>query len=263
VNLRQLLTGRVLAGTILAVVLVAAAGWLGTWQLDAWQARRTAEARDLTRLDPVPMADVMGPDEPFPGRDVGRPVDVTGSWLPDGTFFVSGRRGDGGDGYWVVTPLRTGSGDPGAEGRGAAVLVVRGWSATPEAPPVSGSASVTGWLQPPEGATGLVDDDPGDDVVPQLQIADAVQRVDTDLYSAYVVGQEPTDGLAAAELEALPEVGRFTALRNLLYALEWWVFGAFAAFVWWRWVRDEQAVTAATPEGDGEPRDAEDPGPDR
>ena len=26
--------------------------------------------------------------------------------------------------------------------------------------------------------------------------------------------------------------------RNLLYALEWVVFAAFAAFVWWRYVRD-------------------------
>ncbi|HEX8780852.1 MAG TPA: SURF1 family protein [Nocardioides sp.] len=234
---RSLLTGRVVAGTLLAVVLVGIAGWLGGWQLDAWQARRAAEARDLTRLDPVPLSDVMGPDAPFPGNDVGRPVDVTGTWLPDGTFFVSGREDDGVAGYWVVTPVRV---------EDSAVLVVRGWSPTPQAPPVTGRTEVTGWLQPPDGATGLVDDDPADDVVPQLQVADALQRVDTDLYGAYVVGQQPTAGLEAAELEALPEVGRFTALRNLLYALEWWFFGAFAAFVWWRWVRDEQAVTAAT-----------------
>lgn len=234
---RSPITRRLVAGTLLALVLVGVAGWLGTWQLDAWQARRAAEARDLTRLDPVPLADVMGPDDAFPGADVGRPVDVAGTWKPEGTFFVSGREGDGRDGYWVVTPLDVG---------GSAVLVVRGWSPEPSAPAVSGRSEVTGWLQPPEGATGLVDDDPTDDVVPQLQVADALQRVDTDLYGAYVVGQQPTAGLEAAELEALPEVGRFTALRNLLYALEWWFFGAFAAFVWWRWVRDEQAVTAAT-----------------
>jgi cytochrome oxidase assembly protein ShyY1 len=230
------------AGTVLAAVLVATAGWLGSWQLEAWQARRAAESRDLTRLDPVPLTEVMGPDDPFPGTEVGRPVDLTGTWVPGGTFFVSGRKGADADGYWVVTPLRTGAaGSP-------AVLVVRGWSPAPDAPPVTGRAAVTGWLQPPEGATGLVDDDPTDDVVPQLRVADALQRVDTDLYGAYVVGQDPTAGLEAAELEALPEAGRFTALRNLLYALEWWFFGAFAAFVWWRWVRDEQAVTAATDE---------------
>jgi hypothetical protein len=25
----------------------------------------------------------------------------------------------------------------------------------------------------------------------------------------------------------------------LLYALEWWVFGGFAVFLWWRWCSDE------------------------
>ena len=37
----------------------------------------------------------------------------------------------------------------------------------------------------------------------------------------------------------VPPVSGFTALRNLLYAVEWWIFGAFAFFVWWRWCRDE------------------------
>jgi hypothetical protein len=48
-----------------------------------------------------------------------------------------------------------------------------------------------------------------------------------------------------AELEALPEPSRFTGVRNLLYAFEWWVFGAFAGFIWWRWRRD--ATTAEVP----------------
>ena len=109
----------------------------------------------------------------------------------------------------------------------------------------TGSGSITGWLQPPEG-NGSFDDDPDDDVVPQLRIADAIQRVDNDLYSAYVVDTAPRDGLRQATLDSLPEVGRFTALRNLLYALEWWVFGGFAAFIWWRWVHDERAINRVT-----------------
>ena len=84
----------------------------------------------------------------------------------------------------------------------------------------------------------VTDDDPTDDVFPEIRVADAVQRVDVDLYSAYVVARSPADGLEAAELEALPEPGRFTGVRNLLYAFEWWVFGAFAAFIWWRWRQD-------------------------
>ena len=45
-----------------------------------------------------------------------------------------------------------------------------------------------------------------------------------------------------------------TGLRNLLYAIEWWFFGAFAAFIWWRWVRDEESGRDAdhTPDGAGE-----------
>ena len=39
-----------------------------------------------------------------------------------------------------------------------------------------------------------------------------------------------------------PEASTFTAVRNLLYAVEWWVFGLFAAFLWWRWTQDARAA---------------------
>lgn len=230
---RRLLAGHLLGVHLLAVVLVAAAGWLGWWQVEAWQDRREAEASDLTRMAPAPLTDVMGPDDPFPGDQVGRPVTGTGEWLRAGTFFVAGREHAGREGYWVVTPLDLGE---------AAVLVVRGWSQDPSAPVPRGPVDLVGWLQPTEGATGLVDEDPSDDVLPQLRVADAVQRVDTDLFGAYVVldaARTPLEpGLEPADLAALPEVGRFTAVHNLLYGVEWWFFGAFAAFIWWRHVRD-------------------------
>lgn len=233
VPVRRFLTAHLVGVHLLAVVLVAAAGWLGWWQLSAWQAGREAEATDLTRLEPIPLTEVFGPDDPFPGDQVGRPVRLAGEWLPEGTIFVAGREHDGRDGYWVVTPVDVG---------GAAVLVVRGWSERPTATPPQGATQVVGWLQPSEGATGLVDEDPTDDVLPQLRVADAIQRIDTDLFGGYVV-LDPSRAtlepdLAPADLAALPEAGRFTALRNLLYAIEWWFFGAFAAFIWWRHVRD-------------------------
>jgi cytochrome oxidase assembly protein ShyY1 len=179
----------------------------------------------------------MGPDDPFPGTKVGQPVTVAGTWVPDGTVYVSGRERDGQDGYWVVTPLAVGGPDA------PALPVVRGWVADPdEAPaPPTGAGDVVAWLQSPEG-TGETDTDPTDDVLPQLRIADVIQHVDQDLYGAYGVAREPGPGLEAATLDQLPDAGAFTGIRNLLYAIEWWFFGAFAAFIWWRWVSDATKV---------------------
>lgn len=254
---RTYLTPRMLGAHLLAIICTAAAVGLGLWQFDAWQARRTAEAVDLTQDPAAPLGDVMGADDPFPGQRIGQPVEVAGTWLPEGTIYVEGREHQGADGYWVVTPLTTGTAaDP-------ALPIVRGWVADPaDAPaPPTGSADLVGWLQPSEG-TGALDDDPSDDVFPQLRIADLVQRVDPDLYSAYAVldasrGSTTNDGasgLEPADLAQLPPASTFTALRNLLYAIEWWFFGGFAVFIWWRFVvdeRGERGVAVADAEASG------------
>jgi len=237
------LAPRLWLGHLIAMVLVVTALLLGLWQLDAWQARRADEARDLTRSAAVPLAEVMGPDDPFPGRSVGQPVEVAGTWLTDGTVFVSGREHDGTDGFWMVTPMAVGdAGDP-------ALPVVLGWVADPDGAPAppEGGVTLVGWLQPPEG-TGARDDDPSDDVLTQLRIADIVQHVDQDLYGAYAIARDGVDGLPAADLAALPDAGRFTAIRNFFYAIEWWFFGAFAVLIWWRWVGEMLA-----PKPDDEP----------
>jgi surfeit locus 1 family protein len=244
------LAPRMWLGHLVALALVAAAVLLGVWQLDAWQTRRADEARDLTRADPVALSSVMGPDDPFPGRSVGQPVTLGGDWVPSGTVFVSGRERDGHDGYWMVTPLAIGGAD------GPAMPVVLGWVADPaDAPaPPEGDDELVGWLQPPEG-NGTVDTDPGDDVLPQLRIADLVQHVDQDLYGGYAVAQQGVAGLPAADLVELPDAGRFTAVRNLFYALEWWFFGAFAVLIWWRWVTEQLALPTDEPQ----PEDEEQP----
>ncbi len=231
---------------LLALVLVGIAVGLGLWQYDAWQAHRAAEAVDLTHAEPIPLADAIGPDDPFPGNRVGQPVTVSGTWVPDGTVYVSGRVHEGADGFWVVTPLEIDGAD------GAALPIVRGWVADPaDAPDATGTAALDAWLQPTEG-TGVRDDDPSDDVLPQLRIADLIQHVDQDLYGAYGVAEVPEDGLEPASVDQLPEVGTFTGIRNLLYAIEWWFFGLFAAFIWWRWVTETTAEAPVT-EDEAEP----------
>lgn len=237
---------------VLVVLAILATGWLGLWQYHAWETRRADAAVDLTAKTPIALDEAMGPDDPFPGRLVGQPVILDGTWVPDGTVYVEGREDGGKDGYWAVTPLTVDAG-------GAAILVVRGWTAdvgSAPAPP-TGTAELVGWLQPPEGAV-LTDEDPTDDILPQVRIADAIQHVDQDLYGAYAVvadkvgpgtwpvgdraSNDGTAGLAPATLDQTPEVGQFTAVRNLLYALQWWVFGGFAVFVWWRYLADTLAA---------------------
>jgi len=222
---------------------------LGWWQLDAWQSKREAESRDLTKVEPQPLREVLGPDQPFPSKAVGQPVVLSGTWVPSGTVTVTGRERDGVPGSWVVTPLEVGPDH-------AALLVVRGWLAkhATAPPPPMGQADLVAWLQPPEGSAGISDDNPDDNVLPQLRIPDALRHVDQDLYGAYAVvadkvapGVWPvgdravnpgTTGLEQADLDQLPDIAGSTALRNLLYALEWWVFGGFGIYLWWRIVRD-------------------------
>lgn len=235
------LAPRLWGAHLLALVLVGIAVGLGLWQYDAWQAHREAEAVDLTHAEPIPLGEAMGPDDPFPAKRVGQPVTVSGTWVPDGTVYVAGRVYEGADGYWVVTPVTVEGGD------GAALPVVRGWVAEPADAPIPSADPVEleAWLQPPEG-TGERDDDPGDDVLPQVRIADLIQHVDQDLYGAYGVAEVPGDGLEPASVDQLPEAGTFTGIRNLLYAIEWWFFGLFAAFIWWRWVTETTAESPVT-----------------
>lgn len=241
-----------LALHVLGVAAVTVAVLLGLWQYSAWEAGRELAARDLADAPAVPLDSVLGPDDPYPGDKVGQPVDLSGTWIPASTVEVTGKTLDGQDGRWVVTPVAVCDG--GGCTDAPAVLVVRGFvpeGANAPAPP-AGDVSLTGWLQPGEGQ-GLPDPDPTDAVLPELRVASAVQHVDTDLYGGYVIAEQPTPGLAGVTPAALPKPDSFTSLRNLFYAGEWWVFGGFAIFLWWRWARDElERVAAVTPEDDAE-----------
>jgi cytochrome oxidase assembly protein ShyY1 len=256
--LRVLLSPSLIGLHLLALVATTAAVWLGLWQYDAWQASREAEATSLTRAEQKPLDEVMSSDDPFPGDAIGQPVQFAGEWVGDASFLVADRELEDRSGYWVVTPVAVCRRDRCETG--PAMLVVRGWIARPTGSPdvPTGRVQVTGWLQPPEDS-GRPDPDPGDDVLNEMRIADAIQRVEQDLYGGYVIaevvstssttGEGSTTGAARMEPvrpASLPEPETFTAFRNLLYAFEWWVFGAFALFVWWRWCADAVGSSVST-----------------
>ena len=226
----MLLQPRSWAAHLLMVLAVAAASVLGVWQLHVWQAGRAAAAVDPTTGTPKPLAQLMGGDDPFPAGGLGQPVRFSGSWLPQSTTYVSDRELRGRTGYWVVTPVVA----PG----GSAMPVVRGWSAHRDAPPVSGTTEITGWLQPSEDSSST-DTNQADDVIPDMSTASLVERVHDDLYSAFVVQKGAGPGLAQVHPVSSHEVSSTDHLRNLLYAFQWWIFAAFAIYIWWRWCRDQ------------------------
>ncbi len=222
---------------LLMVLALAAAVALGFWQLHVWEAARAAEARDLSSAPAMPLSKVMTGDSPFPGEYLGQPVSFTGEWLGKGTLYVADRTLEGRRGYWVMTPVLVGD---------SAMPVVRGWSEQAQAPVPSGQVEIKGWLQASEGS-GAVDDDPRDDVIAEMRIASVVEHVDADLYSGYVVAEQPTGAAAAVPAferllpvppDSVPEVSNTTSLRNLLYAFQWWIFGVFVLYIWQRWCRD-------------------------
>ena len=251
--IRALLAPRLLGLHALAIAATAAAVLLGLWQYDAWRIHREDRSASLVDARPLALQSVMSADDPFPGADVGRPVSFSGRWLPQSTVYVADRTLEGRRGVWAVTPVAVCSSGQDVDecAKSPAMLVVRGWAPSVEdvpAPP-AGAVRVTGWLQPGEGA-GIGDPRPDDDVIPEMRIADAIQHVDQDLYGAYVIALEATRGLEPVTPESLPKAPASTGLRNLLYAIEWWVFGGFAVFLWWRFCRDELERERAAREAD-------------
>jgi surfeit locus 1 family protein len=225
------------AGHVAMLVCVAVAVGLGIWQLDAWQARRADAAKNISTTPPVALSSVMTGNSSFPGLSLGRPVSFKGSWLPGSTLFISDRYLHDRVGYWVVTPVRV-------NGSSSVMPVVRGWSAKPDATDPAGPVSVTGWLQASE-ADGPADPNPNDRILPMMRLASLVQYINADLYRGYVVARDVAGSggatppsLLSVSAAAVPPVSGFTALRNFLYAIEWWIFGAFALFVWARWCQD-------------------------
>jgi len=229
---------------LIAVLAIAAMVAAGIWQLDAYSAQLEDEAAERATAPATPLAEVMGPDDAFPPDAAGTPVVVRGRYAEaDQQFLVAGRQEAGRDGYWVLSPLLV-EGVTAAGGQPSALLVVRGWQPDPVLPSVlGGPVTVTGLLQPGDlEGTGVG----ADRVVTSVRLPSLVAEVPYDLYSGYALrtGQDPPpkDGLVTVT-PPTPDTSWTTGLRSLAYALQWWVFAAFAGFMWWHICR-EQVVRA-------------------
>jgi cytochrome oxidase assembly protein ShyY1 len=167
--------------------------------------------------------------------------------------YVADQHREGRTGVWAVTPVVTST--------GSAIPVVRGWTTSPQAAPTAptGAAALVGLLQPSDD-TGDEDMSAHGDVIPELSTTALLPRASYDLYSGYVVatnrdlpsgGTATTgmSGLSAVTPAHLPGADASSGLRNLLYAFQWWIFGGFAAFVWWRWLQEDVLGRRSPPPG--------------
>jgi surfeit locus 1 family protein len=199
-------TGVVALGVFLAAAMVV----LGIWQLDVYQRQGGEAAARKAAAPPVPLT-TLAPAAETVGDGYGRRVTFTGTYDPTLQVLVPG---DGG--YRVLTGLR--------QADNSVVPVVRGLepSAAAAAPP-TGVVTRTGVLLPSEELSDSTAP------LPPGQIASV--RLPT-------LAQTPestTEGLTPVAVD-LPEVqGR---LRNGAYALQWWVFAAFALGMSIRVARD-------------------------
>lgn len=232
---------------LLLLVLLAVAAYvcirLGAWQLDRAAIRGASEARAIeeTRLaaDPVPLDYVLGIGDTVTKDQKLVKVEVTGHWGEQ--VLVPGRVIAGEDAHLVLNEFRI---DDGGE-PDALLAVVRGWIPSDDVaaaggaagvPAPSGPATLVGHLSDPEKAAGG-DFTAGE--VGAISIGQLVNMWGGPAYAAYIVTTEPVgEGVGLVPPPAYAE-GEGMNLQNLAYAAEWWIFGGFALFLWWRMVRDD------------------------
>lgn len=220
------LTGRAIGLAALALVLMAVMVVLGLWQLGVYDDHQHEDAQARLESRPVPLAQVLGPDDAYPSDAVSLPVTMSGRYLADQQFEV--RNGETlGVARAVVTPLEVDG--------GSMVLVVRGRGDLHQPPP-SGTVDVTGVLEPSDQTGSSLD---ADRATGGIRTAALVQDFNQDLYAGYVVltSSEPGEQLVAIT-PPTPESSRWAGVRNLVYAVQWWVFAGFVAFMWWRIVAE-------------------------
>ena len=233
IRLRQTLI--VLLGLVVAAVMVV----LGLWQLDVYHSQGQAVADQRAAAPAVEVGSVARAGQPVPDG-YGRTVTFRGTYLPQAQALVPETDRPGS--FRVLSALRLDNGD--------VLPVVRGVTATPTPPlPPNGEQAAAGLLLPSEEApTG--DLPPGQ--ISSVRLPTLAQTWPGPLVSGFVTlspEESAAQGLDAAPV-VLPEgSGR---LRNGAYALQWWVFAAFAVGLAVRAARDQELaalqVADLTPE---------------
>ena len=217
----------------LAAVIVCTLG--GFWQFGSYENRQGAAADDARRDGVVDITQLWSAGDPMTTDLQNRTVTVNGEFADSADqIWVTGAatRGD----VWLVAPFQVAGSD-------AALMVVRGKQSAVSAqlPAVpAGLTKLTVVLQPSLGGAEPLDDRR---VTSSITVASLLNELPFQLWSGYGV---ITDGAAPQTGGQLvdppdPDVSWTVGLKNLAYALQWWVFAAFSVFMWWRMISEQVA----------------------
>lgn len=241
-------SGRI-AFVALMLALTGVFAVLGFWQLQRHGEKEALIATVASRMDDQPVA--LPPAGEWPSLDPAefdyRPVTLTGHFETDATVLVftslaEPRGGQGGPGYWVMTPFATDG--------GGTVFVNRGFIPQSSAPSILGAAgpageqTITGIALEPEAAGAFT---PGPDKADRIEWVRDPARL-----AAMAELDGPVFGLTvdapAGQPGALPQGGE-TVIEfpnnHFGYALTWFGFAlltpALLAFWVFRQLRPSEA----------------------
>lgn len=239
--MRRYLTPGLIGLHLFAIAAIAFCVIMGFWQTGIYDNRQEHERADKQSVPRVALAEIWSPDEPFLKTLNHRPVTVEGQFAPAAEqVWVTGKERDGREGVWLMSPFLVEGGDD-------ALLIARGWAEDtgpfPEVP--AGPITLKAVLEPGETNAGSFE--PTDRTLASVRLPTLINEMPYDLYSGFAIS---TDAAVAGGLELVPpptvtDVSWTVGLRNLAYALQWWVFGLFAAFMWWRMTTETAAASRA------------------
>jgi len=221
----MLATRKWVALTTLMLVLIVAFGLLSRWQ---WARAQ----RDRVEAAPVAASQVFTPGSALSSSSYGVRVAATGTYDAARQTLVAHGNGT----FWVVTPLRTTSGD--------ALPVARATVSGPDDPAVAdvtpGAVAVVGIAQPFEGDPGTAS------TLPRGQTERLTASGLALPYAAaggWLALESQTPAPAVATVPVQPPVGADSSasirLQNASYAVQWLLFAGFVVFFWWRMLRDD------------------------
>ncbi len=206
-----------------AAVTLAMLG-LGLWQMRVFENKENESAAARAAQAPVRLLDFVAADGTV-GDVYGKPARATGRYLPEQQARVVSEDGT----VRVVSAFQV------ADGR--VLAVVRGSLPADSGPlpqPPAGQLDQTGIFLPSEPGSGAADT--GNELG-SVRLPALAQFWPQQLLPGFITlsGQDSAAQGLGAVVVALPSGDG--SVQNIGYALQWWVFAAFAAFMTLRFVR--------------------------